>query len=472
MGGSESSHGVRRVSFGLDEREQVRVLQGIRLTEDVVNRMKESSQSKRDKQRSPRASNGTAPSSLATEGKPRPTGIQPPKASDSAAEHELYRRYEQEQALVREELLRLAKREREAASEAKERNTINEERRRTVQLVQDSGIQAKCGRKEIGNKEGIGINVLDFLVNDVRQAHRLESWAVELQGREAELKRQELFYKEQLARIEKKLKIVNIHLICSRTVWELNPDKCGGEVALNAEIYKLTSEQYQEAATKAEERIKLAQFCFLVIEKCEMIFPCQDCGVVWGGRTGTYQKASQDIGSKILTNKDVNATLERTFKLQSAADLSLASESAMRRRNADPICANLQSEILKCYRENNRQVLNCSELAKEYQRCVSAAQKARKALWPFLLRCRVPVGSVDALGQWLLSTLEEFLTIETSEGEKKMKYLDITTRVREEQLECVTEERKFGTVSLPSEQPNLSEEIPDSIRTQYQMIVN
>ncbi|XP_039932661.1 MICOS complex subunit MIC25 isoform X2 [Hirundo rustica] len=231
MGGSESSHGVRRVSFGLDEREQVRVLQGIRLTEDVVNRMKESSQSKRDKQRSPRASNGTAPSSLATEGKPRPTGIQPPKASDSAAEHELYRRYEQEQALVREELLRLAKREREAASEAKERNTINEERRRTVQL------------------------------------------AVELQGREAELKRQELFYKEQLARIEKK----------------------------NAEIYKLTSEQYQEAATKAEERIK--------------------------------------------------------------------------RRNADPICANLQSEILKCYRENSRQVLNCSELAKEYQRCVSAAQK-------------------------------------------------------------------------------------------------
>ncbi|NXI20754.1 MIC25 protein, partial [Irena cyanogastra] len=74
MGGSESSQGGRRVSFGLDEREQVRVLQGIRLTEDVVNRMKASSPSKRDNQRSPRASNGTAPSSLAAEGKPRPTG--------------------------------------------------------------------------------------------------------------------------------------------------------------------------------------------------------------------------------------------------------------------------------------------------------------------------------------------------------------------------------------------------------------
>lgn len=31
MGGSESSHGGRTVSFGLDEREQVRVLQGIRV---------------------------------------------------------------------------------------------------------------------------------------------------------------------------------------------------------------------------------------------------------------------------------------------------------------------------------------------------------------------------------------------------------------------------------------------------------
>ncbi|XP_064523573.1 MICOS complex subunit MIC25 isoform X3 [Pseudopipra pipra] len=235
MGGSESSHGGRRVTFGLDERDQVRVLQGIRLTEDVVNRMKESSQSKRDSQRSPRASNGTAPSSLAAEGKPKSAGIHPPMSSDSAAEQELYRRYEQEQALVQEELLRLAKREREAASEARERNSVNEEKQRTAQL------------------------------------------ALELRGREAELKRQEAFYKEQLARIERK----------------------------NAEIYKLTSEQYQEAAAKAEEWIK--------------------------------------------------------------------------RKNTDPVCANLQSEILKCYQENKREVLKCSELAKEYQRCVSAAQKVYSA---------------------------------------------------------------------------------------------
>ncbi|NXQ29255.1 MIC25 protein, partial [Alaudala cheleensis] len=132
MGGSESSQGGRRVSFGVDERERVRVLQGIRLTEDLVNRMKKSPE--RDSQRSPRASNGTAPSSLAAEGKPRPPGtvgvVLPLHVTEGAGSSQ----YEQEQALVQEELLRLAKREREAASEAKERNSINEERQRTAQL--------------------------------------------------------------------------------------------------------------------------------------------------------------------------------------------------------------------------------------------------------------------------------------------------------------------------------------------------
>ncbi|XP_030358300.1 MICOS complex subunit MIC25 isoform X2 [Strigops habroptila] len=238
MGGSESSQS-RKVSFGLDERQQVRVLQGIRLSEDVVNRMKESPQNKRDIQRPPRASGGTAQPSPPAEEKPKsPAGTQPPVASDSgqnasAAKQELHRRYEQEQALVQEELLRLAKREKEAASAAlqRERASAREERQRVAQIE------------------------------------------VELQGREAEMKRQEAFYKEQLARIERK----------------------------NAEIYKLTCEQYKEAASKAEEWIK--------------------------------------------------------------------------RRNTDPVCASLQAEILKCYQENKREVLKCSELAKEYRRCVSAAQK-------------------------------------------------------------------------------------------------
>ncbi|NWR15013.1 MC25A protein, partial [Emberiza fucata] len=169
MGSCESSPGRRKVSFGLDEQDRVRVLQGIRLTEDVVTRMKGPSPSRRETQRSPRASNGTGPSSLAAEGKPRPTGTEGLVYSVCLFENDAVGVYLAEQSLVQEELLRLAKREREAACEAKERSDIIEERQRAAQVV--------------SNKPPT---------------------AVGLQGWEADLKRQEAFYQEQLARIERK----------------------------------------------------------------------------------------------------------------------------------------------------------------------------------------------------------------------------------------------------------------------------
>uniref|UniRef100_A0A8D0B0U8 MICOS complex subunit MIC25 n=1 Tax=Salvator merianae TaxID=96440 RepID=A0A8D0B0U8_SALMN len=232
--------GSRKVSFELDEQDRVRVLQGIRLSEDVVKRMKEPSQSKRDPH-----SQSLSPPLLpqAPEGKSKvSTEIHPPTADSlgrkpSEAEEDLYKRYEREQAIVQEELLRLAKREREAATESlsttlqRERSSTNEEKRKTAQLSQ------------------------------------------ELQWKDEELKRRDAFYKEQLARIEKK----------------------------NSEIYKMTLDQYNEAATNAEDQI--------------------------------------------------------------------------RRRNTQPVCANLQEAILTCYNENRDQVLNCSELVKEYQRCVRLALK-------------------------------------------------------------------------------------------------
>ncbi|XP_019360476.1 PREDICTED: MICOS complex subunit MIC25 isoform X2 [Gavialis gangeticus] len=281
MGGSESSVGGRKVSFELDEQERVRVLQGVRLSEDVVNRMKESSQPTRDQRPSsfpPPSSRGTTPLLAAEEKAKSPKGVQPPTVKSSGqkpseAEEDLYKRYEREQALVQEELLRLAKREREAASEAlstalqRERSSTNEERQRAAQLAQ------------------------------------------ELQSKEVELKRQETFYKEQLARIERK----------------------------NAELYKLTSEQYHEAATNAEHRIK---------QKPDLAYS------VGGG--------------------------EEELKSWISCVHSLPSHwtaEKQRQRSTEPVCAGLQSEILKCYQANKHEVLKCSELAKEYQRCVSAARK-------------------------------------------------------------------------------------------------
>ncbi|TMS15777.1 hypothetical protein E3U43_013070 [Larimichthys crocea] len=50
-------------------------------------------------------------------------------------------------------------------------------------------------------------------------------------------------------------------------------------------------------------------------------------------------------------------------------------EENVRSRNTDPVCSGLQTQILSCYRENRDQTLRCSDLAKEYMRCINAAKK-------------------------------------------------------------------------------------------------
>ncbi|XP_075142218.1 MICOS complex subunit MIC25 isoform X1 [Leptodactylus fuscus] len=273
MGGSESTG--RRVSFGLDEEERVRVLRGVRLSDDIVNRMKESALQRGEQSKIPgtTASVHTSPprGEPASEAKgrsicpytvpaeafcitqsvltcPLNTGhYRPATGGDKQptyGEDELYRRYEKEQAIIQEELARIAKREREAAQDRyssailREKNYTNQERRRAEHLPAD-----------------------------------LDEWAKELQRKEEELKKLDAFHKEQLASIEKK----------------------------NLEIYKMTAEQFHTAATNAEFRVK--------------------------------------------------------------------------KRSYDPVCVNLQSDILKCYTENRQELLNCSDLAKEYRNCVREAQK-------------------------------------------------------------------------------------------------
>ncbi|XP_028680486.1 MICOS complex subunit mic25-a-like isoform X1 [Erpetoichthys calabaricus] len=239
MGGSEST--VRKVSFAMDEEDKVRVLPaGVKLSDAVIQRAKDRSHSLPESK---------PPPSKRSEGGPSATG--PPKSQEGRSgktyterEEELYRRYEREQALVQEELARIAQRERAAARENLN-FAILQERASTVEEIQKAKV----------------------LPAD------LDAWAKQLEKKEAELKRLDTFYKEQLAHLERK----------------------------NVEYYKLTSEQFHEAANEAEAHIK--------------------------------------------------------------------------KRRTEPLCSDLQSGILKCYRDNQQQTLNCSDLAKEYMQCINAAKK-------------------------------------------------------------------------------------------------
>uniref|UniRef100_A0A2K6SPN7 Coiled-coil-helix-coiled-coil-helix domain containing 6 n=1 Tax=Saimiri boliviensis boliviensis TaxID=39432 RepID=A0A2K6SPN7_SAIBB len=190
MGSTESSEG-RRVSFGVDEEERVRVLQGVRLSENVVNRMKEPS----SPPPTPASStfglpggNLRAPhkeSTMLTSGS---NGGQQPSGAKEGV-----KRYEQEHAAVQDKLFQVAKKEREAATKP-------------------SKASLPTGESSIGHEE--------------QKSVRLQ--ARELESREAELRRRDTFYKEQLGRIERK----------------------------NAEMYKLSSQQFHEAASKMESTIK------------------------------------------------------------------------------------------------------------------------------------------------------------------------------------------------------------------------
>ncbi|XP_047670136.1 coiled-coil-helix-coiled-coil-helix domain containing 6b isoform X3 [Tachysurus fulvidraco] len=93
MGGTESTG--RKVSFGLNEDDNVTVLQGIKLSEDVRQRMREASES-----------SGKPQSTKAESRKPDSGGH-----SSTGMPEELRKRFELEQALLREELARITRRE-------------------------------------------------------------------------------------------------------------------------------------------------------------------------------------------------------------------------------------------------------------------------------------------------------------------------------------------------------------------------
>lgn len=60
-----------------------------------------------------------------------------------------------------------------------------------------------------------------------------------------------------------------------------------------------------------------------------------------------------------------------------------------RSRSTDPVCLGLQAQILSCYRDNRDQTLRCSDLAKEYMRCIDAAKKVSASCPAHILITRV-----------------------------------------------------------------------------------
>lgn len=205
MGGNGST--ARKVSFGLDENEKVTVIEGVKLSEDVLRRMRESQGSDSDK---------PPPSQLDSKKPPPPTG-----PSSTEIHEEMRKNFERQQALVQEQLARLAQRERETA----------------VTTGLDDLTPALLIEKGKAHEEQEKVKMLPA---------DLDAWARQLEMKEKELVSISSFYKDQLETLEKK----------------------------NLDNYKQMAEQYDEAATKAEAHIRPRQTVSVCTELQAKVLQC------------------------------------------------------------------------------------------------------------------------------------------------------------------------------------------------------
>ncbi|KAM4675641.1 MICOS complex subunit MIC19 [Discoglossus pictus] len=194
MGGSGST---RRVSFEADENDNITVVKGIRLSDNVISRMREPS---------PPVS------------RPQPVPPQPkyaPKetiSSDYAVNEEELRRK------IAEEL----------ALEQARRNSENHKRLEHGKLLVQEEIGKAIERERNASTEQFTRAVLREKAATEEERLKAKTFAKKLEEKERELKRQDEYYKEQLARLEER----------------------------SAQFYKVTTEQYQKAASDVEGRFK------------------------------------------------------------------------------------------------------------------------------------------------------------------------------------------------------------------------
>ncbi|XP_066527225.1 MICOS complex subunit mic25a isoform X4 [Hoplias malabaricus] len=129
MGSGEST--TRKVSFGVDEDESVRILRGVKLSEDVLQRMRNSNQTSVGNKESPGPQAKPQTATAHTQS-PKPQQSSQSGSTASDDRDELKRRYEREQTNIQEELARIARKEREAARQDITR-AVQRERLQTLQ---------------------------------------------------------------------------------------------------------------------------------------------------------------------------------------------------------------------------------------------------------------------------------------------------------------------------------------------------
>uniref|UniRef100_A0A3P9HG73 Coiled-coil-helix-coiled-coil-helix domain containing 6b n=1 Tax=Oryzias latipes TaxID=8090 RepID=A0A3P9HG73_ORYLA len=206
MGANGSS--ARNVSFGLDDDKKVTVIEGVRLSGDVRRRMREA-----------QASGKPKPPSVPPEG--QKPGAQPEGVSTKEAQEEMRKNFEHQQALVQEQLAKLAQREKEVSA---------------ATGLKDSSAAAIMERGRAHHEQ-----------------EKAKVLAKQLERKEAELATLSTFYKEQLEILEKKEELRSSGKLYG---YRRMPAKCVQNGLHNLDEYKQAAEEYNQAASIAEAHLR------------------------------------------------------------------------------------------------------------------------------------------------------------------------------------------------------------------------
>ncbi|XP_056879118.1 coiled-coil-helix-coiled-coil-helix domain containing 3a isoform X3 [Takifugu flavidus] len=313
MGGKNSTH---RVSFESDENDNITVVKGIRLSENVINRMRETSTPPPPRKREdvppppppllrpvpplfdpitslpppPPVVEPVAPPSPPppTEQSPVEPVCSPPVAEPAVVSEsssapppppapavdeealrkkitdELYKGFEQDRAKAEQEL--------QAWLEEEKARTRSKVQAETQSQVQDEISRILSAQRGLA-QESLQQAIIRERLATEDEKRRAELFAKQLSAREADLQKQDAFYREQVARLEER----------------------------SAQFYKVTTENYHKAADQVNAKYK--------------------------------------------------------------------------RYEIHPVCADLQGRILTCYKENAGKTLNCSNIAALYLQCVNNAKQ-------------------------------------------------------------------------------------------------
>ncbi|XP_056897572.1 MICOS complex subunit mic25a-like isoform X1 [Takifugu flavidus] len=243
MGSAEST--TRKVSFGVDDEDRVRILRGIKLSEDVLQRMRGVANIAPEHKSATSASEKATGAQQSQQNQQNHHWNQSNNTKPTSNSNDEQKPHEWQQKILKEELARMAQKEREAAREDMTK-VLTRERLHT--------------RQEAEKAKKLSSDEIQFMIQ-------------QLQKKDSQLKALDAFYKEQLAQLENK----------------------------NWERYNQSKEQFHQAASETEAK--------------------------------------------------------------------------MRARITVPVCSNLQTQILSCYKGNKDHSLQCADLAKAYLQCIDAAKK-------------------------------------------------------------------------------------------------